>query len=691
MAKGKSVAYKNPFLDKELSWLAFNERVLQEAADKTVPVIERTRFLGIFSNNLDEFFRVRVAEVKRRAIIHGDDPEGRAAQELLKEIQAKALDLQKRFDETYSEILFVLARRNIFVINEDQLSEEQGRWLRKYFRDHIQTSLVPIFADTGTNLSQVLKEELTYLGIEICHGDGRWQYASLEIPSDEIPRFVRLPKQKDGRRKTLILLDNIIRYCLDDLFRGLISDAEFRAYAFKITRDAEVNISDEIDESLLELMTEGLKQRLTSAPVRFVHDREMPASMLHFFTRRLKISSYDSVIPGGRYHNFKDFMDFPAIGPKYLVNKKMPALNCPEFDGFDNPFDAIRVQDILLYYPYHKFRYFTEFVRYAACDPKVQRIKLSIYRVAKQSELVNSLIDATNNHKDVTVVVELRARFDEAANIEWAKTLTDAGVKVIFSVPSLKVHSKICLIERLEDGVMERYAHIGTGNFHEKTARIYTDFSLFTAHREIVAECDLVFDMIARPYRHPKFRHLIVSPHDTRKKIERLIQREIAAAGEGKKAEIFLKMNNLTDPEIIQKLYDASGAGVKIRLIIRGMCSLVPGVTSMSDNIKAISIVDRFLEHARVMVFHNNGDRSVFISSADLMPRNLDSRVEVGCPVYDEKLKRLILDIMEIQWKDVSKARILDKNMRNRYAPRGNRRKIRSQIAIHEYLKGLQA
>lgn len=668
--------------------MAFNERVLQEAADKTVPIIERTRFLGIFSNNLDEFFRVRVADVKRRAIIHGDDREGRAAQQLLKEIQTKAVKLQNQFEEVYTEILYVLARRNIFLINEDQLSEDQGRWLRKYFRDEIRPSLVPIFTETEKDLSGVLQEELTYLGIEICFSNGESQYAALEIPSDDNPRFVRLPKQRDGRRKTLILLDNIIRYCLDDLFRGLIGEAEYRAYAFKITRDAEFNLSDEVDESLLQLMSDGLKQRLTSEPVRFVYDREMPASMLNYFTKRLQISSYDSIIPGGRYHNFKDFMDFPAIGPKYLVNKKMTALNCAEFDRYTNPFEAIRAQDILLYYPYHKFRYFTEFVRYAACDPKVQRIKISIYRVAKQSQIVSSLIDARRNHKDVTVIIELRARFDEAANIEWAKTLTDAGVKVIFSVPSLKVHSKLCLVERLEGDDLVRYVHVGTGNFHEKTARIYTDYSLFTAHRDIARECEQVFELIARPFKLPKFKHLIVSPKDTRKRLTRLINQEIAQAEQGKKAEIILKMNNLTDERVIKQLYAASQAGVKIRLIIRGMCCLVPGVEGVSDNIKAISIVDRFLEHPRVMVFHHGGDKRVFISSADLMPRNLDSRIEVGCPVYDARLKQLIIDILELQWKDVSKARILDKNLRNRYAPRGNRKKIRSQMVIHDYLKG---
>ncbi len=681
--------YNDKFIDKEISWLAFNARVLQEAADEDVPVIERARFLGIYSNNMDEFYRVRFAEVKRKLLINDGSPNAFAHADLLARIQKKVLKLQERFDEVYSDILFLLARRNIFLVNESQILPEQKGWVKKYFRDEILPSLVPLFVTTDVNLGHCLMDDLTYLAVEINPVEQPRQYAVLEVPSDEMTRFIQLPKQKDGRRKTIVMLDNVIRYCLNDLFKGIVGRAEYSAYAFKLTRDADYLLGDDIDESLMDRMSDGLKQRLTATPVRFVYDREMPPEMLNFFINKLKISSYDSIIPGGRYHNFKDFMKFPAVGPKYLLNHKLRSLDCRAFDKHRNCFAAMREQDILLYYPYHKFRYFTEFVRQAAFDPQVRSIKLSIYRVARDSQLINSLILAKNNNKDVTVVVELQARFDEAANIEWAKKLTDARVKVEFGLPSLKIHSKICLIERMEDGELVRYSHVGTGNFHEGTARVYTDFSLFTFDQEIGVEVEQVFDTIAHMYKRYSYKHLITSPHDTRKRLRRLIKEEMDTAAAGKKAEIMFKINNLTDPEMIDNLYKASQAGVKVRLIIRGMCCLIPGVKGLSDNIKVISIVDRFLEHPRVFVFHSGGDKKVFISSADIMSRNLDQRIEVGCPIYDQRLKNQILDILEIQWKDTMKARIIDAKQSNKYVPRGNRKKIRSQIAIHDYLKAL--
>lgn len=679
----------NKYIDQELSWLAFNERVLQEAADDSVPIIERVRFLGIYSNNLDEFFRVRFGEAKRMLMIHEGKPDAVIYTDLLHRIQAKALEMQEKFDQIYTDILWRLARRNIFLVNESQVAPEQERWLRKYFRDNIQASLVPIFIKQETDLTVCIKDDLTYLGIEIRQG-AQSHYAVLEVPSDEMDRFVRLPKLKDGRRKSLILLDNVIRYCLTDLLGGLIGAAEYAAYAFKVTRDADFDVSDEIDESLVHRLSEGLKKRITAMPVRFVYDREMPEEMLHFLVTRLNIASYDGMIPGGRYHNFKDFMTFPALGPKYLLNKKLRALDCKAFDTHPNAFEAIRAQDILLYYPYHKFRYFSELVRQAACDPQTRRIKLSIYRVAKGSRLINSLIDATNNGKEVTVVVELQARFDEAANIEWAKKLDEAGVCVEFGIPRLKIHSKICLIEREEQGEIASYAYVGTGNFHEGTARIYTDFSLFTAHQEIVKEVGQVFDTISNMYKRYRYKHLIVSPHDIRGRLTRLIKMEMLAAQKNQRAEILIKMNNLTDEKIIQQLYAASASGVKIRIIIRGMCSLVAGVKGLSENIRVISIIDRFLEHSRVLIFHNAGNKQVFIGSADLMARNMDHRVEVICPIYDPRLKKQIQDILDIQWKDTTKARIIDSNMKNQYVTRGNRKKIRSQIEIHEYLKAVE-
>ena len=402
------------------------------------------------------------------------------------------------------------------------------------------------------------------------------------------------------------------------------------------------------------------------------------------------MSFYDSIMPGGRYHNFKDFIGFPNVGRSYLENPKLSALNCSDFDNHQTLFQAIAERDILLYYPYHKFQYFTELLRQASFDPAVTSIKINIYRVASQSRVIDSLIDAANNGKRVTVVVELQARFDEAANIQWANRLTEAGVKVLFGVPSLKIHSKLCLITRHEQGETVRYAHIGTGNFNEKTAKIYTDFALFTRNQEITSEVDNVFEFIEHPYQRFKFNHLLVSPINSRRNLYSLIDNEINTAKAGGDARITLKINNLVDKGMVSRLYAASQAGVKIRMIIRGMCSLVPGLPGISDNIEVISIVDRFLEHPRVMVFHNSGQPRVYISSADWMTRNLDFRIEVGTPIYDDTLRQRILDTLEMQFNDTTKARVIDAEQSNRYVARGNRRKLRSQIAIHDYLKQLE-
>ncbi|MCM2680172.1 polyphosphate kinase 1 [Echinimonas agarilytica] len=676
-------------VEKELSWLSFNERVLQEAADKSVPIVERVRFLGIFSNNLDEFFRVRVANVRRRILIEKEKSKREKTKELLSAIQNKVLKLQKDFDDIYMEIIIGLARHNIFLINDTQLSESHGRWLRKYFRDNILPHIAPIIVTNSIDLAQVLKDDLTYLVIALKSQD-KVEYALIEVPSDRVSRFVNLPHEKGRKKKSMILLDNIIRYCLDDIFQGFFEYDSATAYSMKMTRDADFDLSEDVDLSILEQMSDGLKQRLTGKPVRFVHDREMPDSMIEFIKYKLGIVSYDSVIPGGRYHNFKDFIGFPNVGRAYLENKKLRALDCADFDRHTHSFEAISAKDILLYYPYHKFRYFTDFLRQAAFDPAVKTIKISIYRVATKSQVIKSLIDAAENGKQVTVIVELRARFDEEANIDWARELTESGVKVDFGVPSLKCHTKLCQVARLEGNELAYYSHVGTGNFHEKTARIYTDFSLFTKNPEINEEVINAFDFIQNAYKRYRFKHLIISPNDTRRRIYKLIDQEIEFANQNKKSEIFIKVNNLVDTGLVNKLYAASNAGVKIRMIIRGMCSLVPGVPGHSQNIQAISIVDRFLEHPRVFAFHAGGRRDVFISSADWMTRNIDHRVEVGCPIYDETHKKTILGIMELQWSDRAKARVIDKEQTNPYNPRGNRKKIRSQIVIHDYLKSIE-
>ncbi|HCG8574648.1 TPA: polyphosphate kinase 1 [Vibrio parahaemolyticus] len=677
------------YIEKELSWLSFNERVLQEAADKTVPLIERIRFLGIFSNNLDEFYKVRFADVKRRILINQERGGSDNSKRLLSKMQAKALKLNEQFDELYSELIREMARRRIFLVNEHQLDEAQEKWITKYFRKEVMPHITPLLMKDEIDVLQFLKDEYAYIAVEL-RKEAHSQYALIEIPTDHLPRFVMVPEQKGKRRKTIILLDNIIRYCLDELFKGFFDYDELAGYAMKMTRDAEYDLRNEIEYSLLEQMSAGVNQRLTAMPVRFVYEREMPQEMLDFLCSKLRISNYDNLIPGGRYHNFKDFIAFPNVGREYLENKPMPPMKCADFEGYANSFEAIKAKDILLYYPYHTFDHISELVRQASFDPKVLSIKINIYRVAKDSRLMNSLIDAVHNGKNVTVVVELQARFDEEANIEWSKVLTEAGVHVIFGAPGLKIHSKLLMISRREGDDIIRYAHIGTGNFHEKTARIYTDFSLLTADQEITNEVRNVFGYIENPYRPVKFNHLMVSPRNSRTQIYRLIDNEIANAKAGKKAGLTIKVNNLVDKGIVTRLYAASNAGVKINMIIRGMCALVPGIEGVSENIRIISIVDRFLEHPRVVITHNDGDPQVYISSADWMTRNIDHRIEVAAPVRDPRLKQRIIDITNIHFTDTVKARLIDKEMSNSYVPRGNRKKVRSQVAIYDYLKNIE-
>ncbi|HAS8117428.1 TPA: polyphosphate kinase 1 [Vibrio vulnificus] len=677
------------YIEKELSWLSFNERVLQEAADKTVPLIERIRFLGIFSNNLDEFYKVRFSDVKRRILINREQGGNDISKHLLSKMQSKALKLNERFDELYNELIRDMARRHIFLVNESQLDEAQQKWIVKYFQKEVLPHITPLMLTDEIDVLQFLKDEYAYIAVELKKQE-QSKYALLEIPTDHLPRFIMVPEQKGKRKKTIILLDNIIRFCLNDIFGGFFDYEELNGYAMKMTRDAEYDLRHEVEYSLLEQMSEGLSQRLTALPVRFVYEREMPEEMLKYLCYKLKISHYDSLIPGGRYHNFKDFIAFPNVGRDYLENKPLPPLTCADFEGYANAFDAIRNQDILLHYPYHSFEHITELVRQASFDPKVVSIKINVYRVAKNSRLMNSLIDAVHNGKRVTVVVELQARFDEEANIEWSKRLTDAGVHVIFGVPGTKIHAKLLLITRREEEGFMRYAHIGTGNFHERTARVYTDFSLLTADQELAAEVRGVFSYIMNPFQPVRFRHLVVSPRNSRSQLYRLVDNEIANAQAGKKAAITLKVNNLVDKGLISKLYAASSAGVKIRMIIRGMCSLVPGLEGLSDNIEIISIIDRFLEHPRVLVVYNDGDPQVFISSADWMERNIDNRIEVMSPVRDLRIKQRIIDILNIQFTDTVKARRIDKEMSNNYVERGNRKKIRSQIAIYDYLKNVE-
>lgn len=687
------------YFNKELSWLCFNERVLQEAADPTVPLIERIRFLGIYSSNLDEFFRVRVARIRRKAILATatNDDESTAINSclelLLDQIIEKVRLLTSRFQPIANKAFNELRTHNIELLFDDekstnfkkQLTNAQKSWLRTFFEHHIIRHITPIIISSNTHLAKCLDEDGVYLLVGLKQVD-EVQYALIEIPRVEVNRFIILPKENDDEAQRIVMLDDVVHYFLDDIFRGIFDYEDMESYSVKLTRDSEYNLNDELDQSLLDKMSKGLKQRLNAEPVRLGYDGSMSEEMLKFLKKALKIKEKHNLVPGIRYRHFKDFIGFPNLGGPELEKKAFLALDANRFTQFNNAFDAISANDILLYYPYYKFRHFTEFVRQASYDPLVKSIKINIYRVAKKSEIIHSLIEAVKNGKQVTVVVELRARFDEEANIRWATRMKDAGIHVEFGIETLKVHSKLCIVSRQEGDKLVRYAHIGTGNFHETNARIYTDFSLFTKHNEITQEVDHVFSFIAHSYKRFRFNHLIVSPLTSRKRIYQLIKQEVQQSLDGKEASITLKVNNLADEGLVKRLYKASVDGVKIRILVRGMCTVIPNIEGLSENIEIISIVDQFLEHPRVMLFHNQGKQSLYISSADWMERNIDHRVEVACPIYDETLKQRIIHTLELQFQDNTKARIINDVQDNQYVSSNGRPPLHSQHAIYDYL-----
>ncbi len=672
------------YFPKEISWLSFNERVLQEAADKSVPIIERLRYLGIFSNNLDEYFRVRVADVRRLATFTGGSKKEHYKQ-LMDDIQHNVVRLQHRFDAIYLEVLSALRQCNIYVINEFQLNIQQQAFVEDFFQHTVLPELDPIILSENRRIP-IFADASIHLAVKITSSDSV-RYSLLEVPTDRIDRFIQIPQKQGKKGRVYIVLENIIRHCLPKVFRGIFPVEKAEAYTIKLTRDAELELDEDISQSLINKIFSSLKKRRKADPVRFVYDSDMPKDLLEFITKEMGLGKYDSLTPGGRYHNSKDFMSFPNVGPKHLEFNKLPNIPIKAIEQSVNIFDCLREQDILLYYPYHSFNCITDTLQTAAIDPAVKSIQICLYRVAKHSRVVDALLSAVTNNKDVTAVVELQARFDEEANISWAQRLTEGGVNVIFGIPGLKVHSKLFLITRKETNGQRYYSHIGTGNFNEKTAQIYTDFSLLTYNQEIGHDVASVFDFIRYTYRRHHYKHLLVSPHSSRSGLVNLIDNEIQNAEKGLQAGIMIKCNNLVDNAIINKLYEASQVGVDIKLIIRGMCSLVPGIKNISENISIISIVDRFLEHPRVFIFHNNGAPRYYISSADLMTRNLDYRVEVCCPIYDHNLQQCIQNILDIQWHDNVKARIVDKTQSNELVSKKTNTKIRSQVAIEKYLR----
>ncbi len=672
----------NEYVNRELSWLQFNARVLQEAADETVPLIERLRFLGIFSNNLDEFFKVRYATVKRiDQAGKGGKSElgGIKASELLKLITDVVIKQQSESLEILSDIEKELEKVNIHILNESQITPDQQHFIKNYFIENISPVLVTIILSDLIKLP-TLKDSAAYLAVKMDMNNDAKQYALIEI-SKSMNRFVVLPKK--GEKHFIIMVDDLLRYCLKDIF-SIFKFKNISAHMIKITRDGELDFDSDLSKSFIDKISESVRDRQIGEPVRFVFDKNIDEETLSFLLEKMNIDSKDSLIPGGRYHNRRDYMDFPSLGRTDLLYEKIAPLPIKNLSLEDSLLSAIAKKDYLLYTPFHTFSYVVKFLREAALDPAVKTIKITIYRLAQSSQVASALINAAKNGKKVIVSIELRARFDEQANIDYAEQMEREGITLIFGVEGLKVHSKMCLVEREENDKIKRYGIISTGNFNESTAKIYTDFTLFTADQRLMKDINKVFSFFEVNYHIYRYKHIITSPHYTKSKLFALIDQEIDNVKNGKSAYIKLKLNSLSSYMMVDKLYEASRAGVKIQMVVRGICCLIPGVPGMSENIEAVSIVDKFLEHTRLYIFSNDNNPKVFISSADWMTRNIENRVEVTCPIYDPEIKAELLDIFEICWNANTKARILNKEQDNQYK-RNNLPKTRAQFNTYQY------
>ncbi|WP_445721663.1 polyphosphate kinase 1 [Flavobacterium sp.] len=683
------------YIDREKSWLTFNARVLQEAADESVPLLDRLRFLGIFSNNLDEFFRVRYAAIRRMRFENIDDEKvlgGISADKLLKEITEIVIEHQSESLRILSEIEQKLEKENIYIVNEKQISGEQEKFIKDYFIRTVSPAVVTIMLNDLDNFP-LLKDTSGYLAIKLVMNKSddsdaiykfsKTQYAIVEIPNT-INRFVVLPSNSE--KQYIIMLDDVIRLNLNYIF-NIFDYKTISAHMIKITRDAQLEFDSDLSKSFIEKISDSVKERRVGEPVRFVYDQAIEEDTLAFFLDRMDIDSSDSIIPGGRYHNRRDYMNFPNLGRYDLLYKQNPPLSIPGLDIEGSILEKIRHKDYLLNAPYQSFSYIIKFLREAALDPKVVSIKITLYRLAKNSQIVSSLINAAKNGKKVIVQIELQARFDEASNISYAEQMQTEGIELIFGMKGLKVHSKVCIIERLEEKKVKRYGVISTGNFNENSAKVYTDITLFTANTPILKDVSKVFDFFEINYKIHRYKHLFVSPHYTRSKFTKLIDKEILNAQLGKKACIKLKMNSLSDFKMIDKLYEASNAGVKIQLIIRGICCLIPGIKGMSENIEAISIIDNYLEHSRLYIFGNQDNPEVYISSADFMTRNIDARVEITCPIYDEEIKNELIETFEIGWNANVKARFHSENLKNEYRRKGDEKPYRAQLEMYNYYK----
>lgn len=682
---------KFPFVARDISWLSFNARVLQEAADRSVPLKERIRFLGIFSNNLDEFFRVRVATLKRMAEFSQKKSKLNMQLEekptkVLHDILHTVLNQQNEFDRIWKSIQTEMKKEKIFLKNDLQLTKEQRQFVIDFFEKEVRSNIIPLMIESLPELPY-LRDKSIYLGVVMRKKNSayRQQYALIEIPSRSIGRFIKLPTRKNETH--IILLEDVIRVNLPYIFSYFGYD-HFESHIFKVTKDAEIDLDSDVSTSLVEKMQKGLKKRRRGKPVRFVYDKEMNSGLLHYLTRKLKLDNESSIIPGGRIHNFKHFMDFPDV---FTVQKRRNrSLTHPELKKAIRVTDVIDKKDVLLHFPYHSFNAIIDLLREAAIDPDVSSIKITAYRLASDSKVINALVNASRNGKKVEVMLELKARFDEEANLEWKNVLEEEGVKVVLGIPNMKVHAKICVIKKRIKNKTIQYGFVSTGNLNEKTSNFYGDHCLLTSNRKIMADINKIFFYLENPSSNQemleKCNTLLVSPTGMRKKIFQMIEKEIKHAKKGIASGILLKLNSLSDVKLIEKLYQACNAGVKVDLIIRGIFCAKKILKKKEKRPYAVSIVDEFLEHARILVFHNGGDPNVYISSADWMVRNLDHRIEAACPIVNHQLKNELIQILNFQLKDNVKGRILDAEFHNNYVPSFRNKKVRSQQEIYQFL-----
>jgi len=671
------------YINRELSWLDFNERVLQEANDTNNPLLERFNFLGIFSNNRDEFFRVRVATLNRMRNHKKieDDVKKELTQTILK-VQERIAFQEEQYTETYYSLIEEAKQNNIYLVNEEQLSEEQEEFVREYFKEEIRKYIFPLMLGDSLKYKN-FKDKSVYLSVEMIDstGSNKDRYALIEMPTGIISRFINLPTV--GDKKFLIFLEDMVRFNLASVFGSLGYDI-FKAYLIKLTRESELDIDNDVLKSFLEIMSESIKKRKKAPPVRFVYDKNISQKLLKVVFKTLGISRDDNLRAGGRYHNLKDFMNFPVEDPA-LSFQPLPPIKHPDLPDQKSKFKILKEKDVLFHFPYHSFAGITNFVWEAAIDPKVRAIKMTFYRVSRNSKMMFALINAARNGKQVTVFMELQARFDEEDNIFWAEKLQEEGVRIIPTLPGFKVHSKLILIRRKEKGENIYYSNISTGNYHDATARVYSDTSLLTSNVDICNDVNSVFHLFETKFNQPKFAELKVSPFSIRSFMNKKIEAEIEKCKRGLEAWIILKVNNLVDKKIVDKIYKAADAGVKVKLIIRGICVLKDGM--QHNNIQAIGVVDRFLEHSRIFIFANGGRPEYYISSADLMSRNMDHRVEVVCPIKSAKHQNEIQDIIDIQLQDNVKARYLQPGIINEYKTKAAQTNYRSQEEIYKYLK----